>query len=190
MSGVLLDRRAIDSEYMHHNLYGLSHGQRRPTIPPEYKRRTMVSSWPTARPGRVLISLPQSPPVKQDGSYRTIREGTYNASYKESSGERLSPIKRLSQGNEKVFVCFGYLGLGGPGRRGCFRLTLHEEVHSLSHLRRNTEGCTRISRMPMSVQGGRAMTVVLNPSWYPNQTPFGTGGIPKRSFHEYGTEHW
>ncbi|HMF86271.1 MAG TPA: hypothetical protein VK598_07960 [Nitrospiraceae bacterium] len=44
--------------------------------------------------------------------------------------------------------------------------------------------------MPVSVQDGRAMTVVLNPSWYPNQTPNGTGCIPKRSFQEYGTEHW
>jgi len=83
------------------------------------------------RPGRVLISLPQSAPVKQDGSYRTIQERTYNASYKESSGQRLSSSKRLSQGKEKVSGCFGYLALGGPGRRGCPRLTLHEELHRL-----------------------------------------------------------
>jgi len=145
---------------------------------------------PTVRPERVLFSLPQSPPVDQDGSFRTIREGTYNASYKASSGERLSPRKRFTQGKEKVFGCYAYLGPGGPGRRGCPRLTLHEEVHSLSHLRRSAEGCTRISRMPVSVQDGRTMTVILNPSWYPNQTPFGTGGIPKRSFQEHGTEHW
>lgn len=134
---------------------------------------------PTVRPERVLISLPQSPPVKQDGSYRAIRGGPYNASYKESSGERLSPIKRLSQGNEKVFGCFGFLGLGGPGRRGCPRLTLHEEVHSLSHLRRSAEECTRISRMPVSVQDGRAMTVVLNPSWYPKADTIRNGRYPQ-----------
>jgi len=28
---------------------------------------------PTVRTGKVLISLPQTPPLKQDGSYRTIR---------------------------------------------------------------------------------------------------------------------
>jgi hypothetical protein len=91
---------------------------------------------------------------------------------KESSGERLSLSKRLSQGKEKVSGSFGYLALGGPGHRGCPRLTLHEELHSLGHLSRSAEGGARISRMPVSVQDGRAMTVVLNPSWYPNQTPF------------------
>jgi hypothetical protein len=159
-----------------------------------FHQNTREGQWyplgPTARPGRVLISLSQSHPVKQDGSYRTIREGAYNASYKESSGERLSSSKRLSQGKEKVFGCFGYLALGGPGRLGCPRLTLHEEVHSLGHLSRSAEGCARISRMPVSVQDGRAMTVVLNPSWYPNRTPSSTGGIPKQSFQEYGAEHW
>jgi hypothetical protein len=109
---------------------------------------------------------------------------------KESSGERLSSSKRLSQGKEKVSDSFGYLALGGPGRRGCARLTLHEELHSLGHLSRSAQGCVRISRRQVSVQDGRAVTVVLNPSWYSNQTPFGTGGIPKRSFQEYGTEHW
>jgi len=95
---------------------------------------------PTVRPGGALISLPQSPPVKQDGSYRTIQERTYNASYKESSGERLSSSKRLSQGKEKVSGCFGYLVLGGPGRRDCPLLTLHEELHSLGPLSRSAEG--------------------------------------------------
>jgi len=28
------------------------------------------------------------------------------------------------------------------------------------------------------------------PSWCPNRTPGGTGGIPKRSFREHGNEHW
>jgi hypothetical protein len=159
-----------------------------------FHQNTREGQWyplgPTARPGRVPISLPQSHPVKQDGSYRTIREGAYNASYKESSGERLSSSKRLSQGKEKVFGCFGYLVLGGPGRRGCPRLTLHEEVPRLGYFSRSAEGCARISRMPVSVQDSRAMTVVLNPSWYPRQTPLETGGISKWSFEEYGTKHW
>jgi hypothetical protein len=147
------------------------------------------SIGPTVRPGRVLISLPQSAPVKQDGSYRTIQERTYNASYKESSGQRLSSSKRLSQGKEKVSGCFGYLALGGPGRRGCPRLTLHEELHSLGPLSRNAEG------VPESATCGCQSRMVvpwpwsLTPSWYPNQTLCGTGCIAKRSFHEYGTEH-
>ncbi len=33
---------------------------------------------PTVRTGRAHISLPQSPPLKQDGSYRTIREENHN----------------------------------------------------------------------------------------------------------------
>jgi hypothetical protein len=98
--------------------------------------------------------------------------------------------KRLSQGKEKVSGSFGYLALGGPGRWCCPGLTLHEELHSLAHLSRNAQGCARISRMQVSVQDGRAVTVVLNPSWYFNQTPFRTGCIPKRSFQEYGTERW
>ena len=163
----------------------------------QFRQNAREGQWcpigPTVRPGWVLISLPQSAPVKQDGSYRTIQARTYNASYKESSGERLSSSKRLSQGKEKVSGSFGYLALGGPGRRGCPRLTLHEELHSLGHLSRSAQGCARISRMQVSVQDGRAVTVVLNPSWYSwtsNQTPFRTGCIPKRSFQEYGTEHW
>jgi hypothetical protein len=72
---------------------------------------------------------------------------------KESSGERLSSSKRLSQGKEKVSDSFGYLALGGPGRQGCPRLTLHEELHSLGHLSRSAEGvpesaaCRSQSRM-------------------------------------------
>jgi hypothetical protein len=160
----------------------------------QFRQNAREGQWcpigPTVRPGRVFISLPQSAPVKQDGSYRTIQARTYNASYKESSGERLSSSKRLSQGKEKVSGSFGYLALGGSGRRGCPRLTLHEELHSLGHLSRSAQGCARISRMQVSVQDGGAVTVVLDPSWYPIQTPFGTGCIPKRSFQEYGTEHW
>ena len=190
MSGVLLDRRAIDSEYMHPNCTGQVMDNDFQRFRQNAREGQRYPLGPTVRPGRVLISLPQSPPVRQDGSYRTIREGTCNASYKESSGERLSSSKQLSQGKENVFGCFGYLALGGPGRRGCPRLTLREELHSLRHLSRSAEGRTRISRMQVSVQDGRAVTVVLNPSWYPNQTPFGTGGISKRSFQEYGTEHW
>ena len=33
---------------------------------------------PTVRTGRAHIFLPQSLPLKQDGSYRTIREGNHN----------------------------------------------------------------------------------------------------------------
>ena len=71
--------------------------------------------------------------------------------------------KRLSQGKEKVSGSFGYLALGGPGRWCCPGLTLHEELHSLGHLSRSAKGCVRISRMQVSVQDGRAVTVVLNP---------------------------
>jgi len=43
--------------------------------------------------------------------------------------------------------------------------------------------------MPVSLQGGRAVTVVLNPPGALIRTPAGTGGIPKRSFRDYGNEH-
>jgi len=122
---------------------------------------------PTVRTGRVLISLPRSPPVKQDGSNRTIRERNHNASYKESSGERQSSSNRPCQCKEKVFGCFGDLALGGPGLRGCPRLSCTRMCHSLSHHRRSAEGCARISRMPVSVQDGRAVTVVLKPFGVP-----------------------
>ncbi len=57
---------------------------------------------------------------------------------------------------------------GGPGRLGCLRLTLHEEVtQSESPQKGCAEGCARISRMPVSVQDGRAVTVVLNPPGVP-----------------------
>jgi hypothetical protein len=105
-----------------------------------------------------------SPAAKPSGKTGLITSvtlvGNHNVSYKESSGEHLSSSNRSSQCQEKVFDCFGHLG--------CPRLTLYEEVTQPESPQKECRGvCPNISRMPVSVQDGRAVTVALNPPGVP-----------------------
>jgi hypothetical protein len=132
---------------------------------------------PTMRTGRVLISLPQSPPVKQDGSYRTIREGNRNASYKESSGERRSSSNRPSHVN--FFGWFGDLTLDGHGRKGCPRLTLHEEVTQPGLPQKECGGVCPNQPHAGVGPGWSRRDRGPQPSWCPNRTPGGHGRYPQ-----------
>jgi hypothetical protein len=104
-----------------------------------------------------------SPAAKPSGKTGLITSvtlvGNHNVPYKESSGEHLSSSNRPSQCQEKVFGCFGHLGWP--------RLTLYEEVTQPESPQKECGGCARISRMPVSVQDGRAVTVAFNPPGVP-----------------------
>jgi hypothetical protein len=67
----------------------------------------------------------------------------------------------------KFFGYLGHLALGGPGRQGCPRPALHEDVTQPGSPQKECGECARISRMPVSVQDRRAEKVVFSSSGVP-----------------------
>jgi hypothetical protein len=115
-----------------------------------------MASLGSHRTDRKGFLSPTAKPSGKTGLITSVTlEGNHNVSYKESSGEHRSSSNRPSQCQEKVFGCFGHLG--------CPRLTLCEEVTQPESPQRRAEGCAKISRMPVSLQDGRTVSVVLNP---------------------------
>jgi hypothetical protein len=162
--------------------HGLSNGQRRPSIKPECKRRTMASLG-TNRTDRKGFLSPTAKPSGITGLITSVTlEGNHNVSYKESSGEHRSSSNRPSQCQEKVFGCFGHLG--------CPRLTLYEEVTQPESPQKECRGMCQNQPHAGVAPGWSRRNRGPQPSWCPNRTPAGTGGIPKRSFRDYGNEHW
>ena len=162
--------------------HGLSNGQRRPSIQPECKRWTMASLG-SHRTDRKDFLSPTAKPFGKTGLITSVSlEGNHNVSYKESSGEHRSSSNRPSQCQEKVFGCFGHLG--------CPRLTLYEEVTQPESPQKECRGMCQNQPHAGVAPGWSRRNRGPQPSRCPNRTPSGTGSIPKRSFRDYGNEHW
>ena len=123
--------------------------------------------WSNRMDRKGFCPLPQSPPVKQGGSYWTIRETNHKASYTESSGERLFSSDRPSQWKEKVFGWVGDLKLGSPAAVASPVNTARGGNTAWVITSEELRGGARTSRMPVSVRDGRTVTVVLNPPSVP-----------------------
>jgi hypothetical protein len=127
--------------------------------------------------------VPYRKAFRQTGLITSVTlEGNHNVSYKESSGEHRSSSNRPSQCQEKVFGCFGHLG--------CPRLTLYEEVTQPESPQKECRGMCQNQPHAGVAPGWSRRNRGPQPSWCPNRTPSGTGVIPKRSFRDYGNEHW
>jgi hypothetical protein len=98
----------------------------------------------------------------------------------------------LAIGLVSVKNFFGYLwhlALGAPGRQGCPRLTLHEDVTQPGSPQKECRVCPNQPHAGVG-SGWSRRDRGLQLFWCPTRTPEGTRGIHKRLFREHGNEHW